>query len=69
MTLEYIIKRAYNLGYLHGTYDAEHDTDKHAFGQAATLEYFGAELGIKDFQNWDILDWKKMLWEKKHQGE
>lgn len=69
MTLEYIIKQAFNLGYLHGMYDAEHDTDKYTDGQAATLEYFSTELRIKSFENWDILDWKKLLWEKEHPGE
>lgn len=69
MTLEFMIKQAFNLGYLFGSFDGEHDTDSHSNGQVKTLEYFSTETGIKNFENWDILDWKKLLWEKEHQGE
>lgn len=69
MTLEYIIKQAFNFGYIFGSFDGEHDTDSYSKGEESTFGYFSAKLGIQDFENWDIFDWNKMSWEEEHPGE
>ena len=64
MTLEYIIKQAFNYGYFQGTWDADHDADKHAEAQAAIVNHFARELGGEDLKNWDIHDLQLMRWER-----